>query len=313
MNKWGIMLAAGAAFAAAETGIAGYFFKRTMIRQNAKQERTVKMAGTNWEGYFPEMRRRREWLSTKEREDVWIQSKDGLRLHGTFFPAEGSKKTILCLHGYTSKGMNDYASIASFYLPLGYNMLMIDERAHGESEGHYIGFGCLDRWDTKEWIDYLDRRLKGEGEIFLHGTSMGAATALMTSGLKLPDCVKGIISDCAFTSPWEMFSSVLKNMYHIPPFPILNISDHMTVKKAGYSLKECNAKEEVKKAKVPILFIHGSADSFVPPYMCRELYESCTAPKDILIIEGAGHAESYYKETKKYEEKVKALLEGRVK
>ena len=106
-------------------------------------------------------------------------------------------------------------------------MLLADERAHGQSEGTYIGFGCLDRWDAVEWIRYLLGRFGQEQEIFLHGMSMGGATVLMASGLRLPLQVKGIVSDCGFTSAWGGFTSVLNHMYHMPAFPILQISDRL--------------------------------------------------------------------------------------
>ena len=130
---------------------------------------------------------------------------------------------------------------------------------------------------------------------------MGGATVLMTSGLMLPRQVKGIISDCGFTSPKEVFTHVLHNMYHLPAFPVIEISDYINRKKAGYGMDECNAAREVRNASVPILMIHGSADTFVPSCMCEEIYESCSAPKRKLIVEGAAHAESYYKDMEAYE------------
>ena len=135
----------------------------------------------------------------------------------------------------------------------------------------------------------------------LHGISMGGSTVLMCSGLELPEQVKGIISDCAFTSAWEVFSSVLKVTYHLPAFPMMHISDWMARREAGYGLKECNAREEVKKSKTPTLFIHGDADTFVPFSMVHELYEACAAPKELVVIQGAGHAEACYKEPELYE------------
>jgi hypothetical protein len=130
---------------------------------------------------------------------------------------------------------------------------------------------------------------------------MGGATVLMTTGLELPKQVKAAVSDCAFTSAWEVFQSVLKNMYHIPTFPVLDIANRMVKKNAGYELDECNARREVAKAKIPILFIHGDADEFVPPQMVRELYEACRSEKKVVLVEGAGHVESCYKNPQKYE------------
>lgn len=308
MSKSVIMLGAGIVAAAVETGIAGYFFRRTMIRGNAKEERTTKMAGTDWNQYLPEIRKKKEWVVRQEREAVSIIARDGLRLKGHFYPGANPDKVILCLHGYTSRGSNDFNSLAYFYLHLGYSLLIVDHRSHGESEGAYIGFGCLDRFDALKWIKYLEKRCGKNCQVMLHGISMGGATALMVSGLSLPDCVKGIISDCGFTSAWEVFDSVLKNTYHLPSFPILQIADVMAKREAGYGLNECNALNEVAKSTVPILFIHGDADTFVPSRMCHKLYKACKARKEMLIVKGAAHAESYYKGTEKYENKVKEFL-----
>lgn len=311
MKVWKTLLGAGAVAATAEYGIASYFFQRTMIRQNAKTERTMDMAGTDWSHYMPKMQEWKKWMLRQPHEDVYVQSLDGLKLHGTYFPGEGEdkKKLVLCFHGYTSKGMSDYIGLSKYYLSRGFQMLLVDERAHGDSEGEYIGFGCLDRKDGMVWLKYVQDKLGTDCKIWLHGTSMGGATVLMMSGQKLPVAVKGIISDCAFTSAWEVFAHVLRSQYHILPFPVLDIADQMVQSKAGYSLKECNSAAEVKKAAVPILLIHGDADTFVPCRMCHEIYRACTVPKDMLIVHGAGHCESFYKDKEAYEAKLTEFLE----
>lgn len=311
MGIKGWILGLAAATAAGEYGIARYFFHRTVIRGNAKRDRTQKMAGTDWDAYVPEIRASREWLTEKPHEDVYITSRDGLRLHGTYFDCQGSKHAVVCFHGYTSEGLNDYTSIARFYMEHGFSLMIVDERAHGKSEGTYIGFGCLDRYDAKLWMEHMVERLGADCELMLHGISMGAATVLMSTGLTLPQQVKGAVSDCAFTSAWEVFSHVLRNMYHMPAFPVMQIADRMARKEAGYGLDECNARDEVKKAGIPILFIHGDADTFVPCSMVHELYEACQSPKELLVVRGASHAEAYYKDTPAYESAVEGLM-GRI-
>lgn len=293
----------------AELTIAQILFNKTILRKNANVDNTTKMAGTNWSLYMPKIKERKIWLGKQEHEEVSIMSDDGLKLSGRIYPSKDSKKIVICFHGYTSKGMSDYIAISKYYLAKGFNMLIIDERAHGNSEGEYIGFGALDRFDALKWINFIVDRYGSDCEILLHGTSMGGATVLMTSSLDLPKNVKAIVSDCGFTSAWNVFASVIRKIYHIPPFPVINIASQICKKNAGYEFDECNSAQEVKKAKVPILFIHGDEDTFVPCRMCHEIYENCSTPKDILIVKGAGHAESYYKETEKYEEKVSEYIE----
>lgn len=308
-KKYGkIAVAVLGVLAASEAGTAAYFYRRTMKRSNAKVERTMKMAGTDWNQHMPFINERKEYMMAQPHEDVYINSKDGLKLHATYFPREG-KKLVICFHGYTSHGMNDYIGLSGYYMRNGYGMLLVDERAHGKSEGTYIGFGCLDRYDALGWINWAIEQYGEDVQILLHGTSMGGATVLMTSGLKLPQQVKGIISDCGFTSPKYVFSHVLRSMYHMPAFPLIQISDFLNKKKAGYGLDTCNAAREVRKAKVPILLIHGDADFFVPCEMCEEIYRNCASPATKLIVKGASHAESYYIDTEGYEKALDEFIE----
>ena len=308
----GAALLLGAA-AAAEGGGTAYFYRRTMKRYNAKVERTIKMSGVDWESHFPFMHERSDWMMAQPHEDVWIRSKDGLKLHGTYFPGNGGTKAVICFHGYTSKGLNDYGSLSYYYLNHGFRMLLIDERAHGDSEGTYIGFGTMDRLDGLEWVRWMIEKTGDDAQILLHGNSMGGATVCMMGGMDLPRQVKGIVSDCAFTSARDVFTHVLHSMYHLPAFPMIQIADRVNRKKAGYGLDDCNAAREVRKAKVPFLFIHGDEDIFVPCWMCEEIYKNCASPKTKLIVKGAGHGESYYKDTKAYEEALDVFIGGIMK
>lgn len=305
-------LAAGAVAVgvAAETV---YFYRRTMIRSHAKVERTMKMAGTDWSQYFDFIDGRKEYMLAQPHQDVYQTSNDGLKLHATFFPQGDKKKVAICFHGYTSQGMTDYTALSDYYLKHGFSMLLPDARAHGQSEGTYVGFGCLDRYDALGWIQWIIQECGEDVQILLHGTSMGGATVLMTGGLEMPTQVKGIISDCAFTSPKEVFTHVLHAMYHLPAFPLIPLTDVINRKLAGYGTDECNAAREAAKIQVPLLVIHGSADTFVPTAMCHEIYDNCQTKKKLLVVEGAAHAESYYKNTKDYEEALDWMIEEVIK
>ncbi len=303
------------ALAAAQAGVSAYLYHRTMKRSNTDVERTMKMAGTDWNQYMALIQERKDRLFAHPHEDVYKKSGDGLNLHAIYVPSDTKEdeKIAICFHGYTGQAGSDFCGISDYYLKNGYSLLLVDQRAHGKSEGEYIGFGCLDRIDACSWIDWVIARCGMQTKIVLHGISMGAATVLMTSGLELPDQVKGIISDCAFTSPKEVFTHVLRSMYHMPAFPTMQITDWINRKKAGYGLDECNAAREVRKAQVPILLIHGDADTFVPCSMCHEIEKNCASETTKLIIEGAAHAESYYKDMEAYENAMTGFLEGVMK
>ncbi|MBQ9990499.1 MAG: alpha/beta hydrolase [Lachnospiraceae bacterium] len=299
------MLAAGGMVTASAVGTACLYLS-VMKRKHTDVQRTTRMAGADWEQYKEFLEERKAYVFAQEHEEVYQTSFDGLKLHAFWFPPKedekGKKKVVICFHGYTSQALKDFLALSQYYLEAGYGMLQPDARAHGGSEGEYIGFGCLDRHDAMKWINWVIETCGEDVEILLHGISMGGATVLMASGLELPDQVKGIVSDCAFTSPKEVFTHVLHTMFHMPAFPIIPMTDVVNQKLAGYGMDECNARDEVAKAKIPILFIHGSKDTFIPPSMCQELYDCCASPKKMLIVEGAAHAESYFKDRGVYEE-----------
>lgn len=303
----GAALAAGGAFAACMAG-AETLFNRTIPRQDTLRVDLNEMADmSKWEEYKKFMVPNREWLESQELEHITITARDGIELHADYFPAEEkSDKLVICNHGYTGRGMRDCASIAVFFHRIGYDCLLVDHRGHGNSGGDYIGFGILDRYDCKKWIEYIDRRFEKSKQILLYGVSMGATTVLMTSAFSdLSDSVKAVIADCAFTSPYEVFKHILKRDYHLPAFPVMNINDSLCRKKAGYGFSDYSTLDAVRDTDVPILFIHGMDDNFVPLYMTKQNYEACLSEKDIMLVENAGHGAAYYEDVQAYEEKIK--------
>lgn len=276
---------------------AQYFFRFSILRKpTATLENNIN-ANTNWEQHLDFINERKEWLSQQKIEDVFIKSDDNLKLHATLLRSKSNKNCVICFHGYTSKGLNDYGTISKFYIEQGFNMLIVDERAHGDSEGTYIGFGVLDRYDVVKWIEYAIKLFGNDVNIMLHGDSMGATTVLLASGLNLPKNVKAIVADCGFTSAYDVFSHILKRDYHIPEFPIMNVTEIMTRKKAGYGYNDASTLDAVASTDIPILFVHGDKDDFVPPWMSEKNYEACKSEKELLIVKGADHAESYYIDT----------------
>lgn len=233
-----------------------------------------------------------DWLlNTSNYTDEYITSSDNLNLHSYQVKNENeSNKWVIAVHGYTSEGLR-MSSYAKNYYDMGYNVLIPDLRGHGSSEGDYIGMGWDDRLDIISWINYILQSNK-DAEIVLHGVSMGAATVAMTSGEELPINVKAIIADCGYTSVWEQFSYQLDTLFSLPEFPILNVSSLVGQIRAGYSIKDASAIEQVKKSKTPILYIHGDQDDFVPYFMMEELYNATSSAKEMLTIKDAGHAKA---------------------
>lgn len=249
-----------------------------------------------------------KWTKNTKSKKVEVKAKDEITLRGTeYFTNEQSNKWAIILHGYHSNP-ESVISIGMHFSEKGYNVLIPSMRASSESDGEYIGMGWLDKDDLKCWINLIIEQNK-DAEIVLHGSSMGAATVLMVSGDELPGNVKAIIEDSGYTSVWDIFASEAKARFNLPSFPVLNMFRLVANMRAKYDIKEASALEQVKKATIPILFIHGDSDDFVPEYMCEELYKATKSKKEKLIIHEAGHTESKYKEPETYYNKIFEFLE----
>ena len=310
--------AAGTAVLGVAAGFtAGAFtlFNRTIPRQDQLRVDLSEMADMDrWEEYKKFIVPNREWLEKQPLEHVTITSYDGLKLHAEYFSADTpSDKLAIINHGYTGCGMRDSTSISVFFHRIGYDCLIVDHRAHGNSEGKYIGFGILDRFDCRSWINYVDTRFSGSKKIVLYGVSMGGSIVLMTSGFPdLSGSVKAVVADCAFTTPYDVFAHILKRDYHLPPFPVMTISEALCRKKAGYGFRDYSTLEAMKSNKLPTLFFHGMQDNFVPTFMTRQNYETCHSEKEIMLVENAAHAASYYEDPPVYEERIRTFLEKHI-
>lgn len=237
-----------------------------------------------------------DWITwTREQPfETWeLAAFDGINLKGYYLPAQQpTNKVVVFAHGYLGHAFDMGLFGEFYYKELGYDIFTPDLRGHGKSEGDYIGFGWHDRLDLISWIEQIIEYKGEDTEVILHGLSMGAATVLMVSGEQLPKQVKGIIADSPYTSVYDLFAYQLKRMYSLPDKPFLPTTSYFTQKRAKYSLKEASAIEQVKKAKLPILFIHGESDTFVPTYMTEKLYEETQGEKFLYTFPNANHGES---------------------
>ena len=234
----------------------------------------------------------KQWLSQVGCTDVWLNSRDGLKLHGYYIaPPQDSGLFVIMCHGYRSTA-DMMLGLAEKYYEMGYGILAPDARGHGQSEGDYVGMGWDERIDITDWCEYLVQ-LDESSQIVLYGISMGGATVMMTSGEQLPTNVKAVVEDCGYSSICAEFSYQLKQMFKLPSFPVLNCASIVTRIRAGYSIMhDGNAAAQVAQCEIPILFIHGSKDTFVPTEMVYTVYEAACCEKQLLVVEGAGHGSS---------------------
>jgi fermentation-respiration switch protein FrsA (DUF1100 family) len=250
------------------------------------------------------------WLDRQAISRVMITSEEGLHLNAYYIPSPKPSRMITILaHGYSGEALSNMSAIAKMYQEhFNCHLLMPDARGHGQSEGRYIGFGWHERKDVQRWIDWSIERIGLDSHVVLYGISMGGATMLMTSGEQLPEQVKCIIADCAYTSTRDILAYQLKQMYKLPAFPFINLTSLVCRLRAGYSFHEASALKQVGQTQKPILFIHGQDDTFVPTEMVDRLYDSCHADKEKWIVPRAGHALSYFADQKAYVERVEQFI-----
>lgn len=250
-----------------------------------------------------------DWFRAQDIELKTQRSFDGLALYADYLPCPGSNKTVILCHGYRGSGLGDFGGIVRYlHEQLGLNILMIDQRSHGRSEGRHMTYGIKERFDICGWAKLIARE-HPDHMLYLYGMSMGAASALMTASTDLPENVSGIIADCGFTSPDDIFRSVCRSMYHLPPFPFVDIAEVFTRLFADFDLTQCSAPKALSTSDIPTLFFHGKADDFVPAYMSKRNYKACRAQKQLVYIDGAYHANSYYVDYEKYTSTLRAFIE----
>lgn len=242
-------------------------------------------------------------------QDRWLTSHDGLKLHGLYLPREDSHKYAVICHGYGSIPQYGGRFAAEFY-EMGYHVLAPAARAHERSEGEYASMGWLERRDIVAWVDTLVEQDPQAG-IVLFGVSMGGATVMMTAGeADLSPHVKCVIEDCGYSSVWDEFAGQLKEMFGLPTFPVLDAASLVTQARAGWSFQEASAVEQLKKTKLPMLFIHGEEDTFVPYAMLDVVYEACASPeKEKLSVPGAAHGGAAGTDPELYWATVEGFLE----
>lgn len=250
-----------------------------------------------------------EWLSNAECQKISAETEDGYKLIAEeFFADDASHKWALILHGYTGWKEEMYP-FAYWYHEEGYHVIVPDLRCQGESEGDFIGMGWTDHYDCMLWISYILSQ-DSDAKIIIHGQSMGAATALMMTGEEnVSGNISAVISDCAYTDAYSMFGEKIKEWFYLPAFPLVDSACVVLRLRGGYDLKKASALNAVQKSNTPTLFIHGDADAMISVRMTEELYEAASCKKELLIVEGAGHAQSQDKDPDTYYGTIRRFLE----
>lgn len=286
----------------AAVAAASYFCYRLAFSV-PKQSREALFEMPDTEQYAPYSAEARQMISDAleipYREAV-VTSYDGLRLFGKCYIASSDAPWLIMLHGYRSGAERDFCGGLKFGIDSGFNVLLVDQRAHGKSEGKCLTFGIKERYDCLTWINYVISQAGGSCKIALYGMSMGAATVLMAAGSGLPKNVACIVADCGYTSPKAIIKKVIREM-HYPVFPTYALVRLGGMLFGGFDIEEYSAVQAMEKCDIPVLFIHGDDDRFVPCDMGRENHRHCRAEgKKLLIVPNAGHGMSYMSDKRAY-------------
>lgn len=298
--------AAGSAVLGAAGFLSLYLPYRIAFRSPQKGQNDIYRLppGEQYEPRADEMRGMIRRMAAEPCERVSITSRDGLKLRGRLYLRGGPEAPVdLCFHGWRATGLRDFSGGGLFLLGERHNVLLVDQRAQGDSEGRTMTFGVMERWDCLAWLEYIQNRPKLRGPVTLYGVSMGAATVLLTSALPLPGNVRCIIADSPYSSPAAILGKVSRDM-GLPEKPALAMMRFGAALFGGFSFDGVNCMEAVKHTRVPILLIHGEEDRFVPLEMSREIAAANPEMIRLVTFPGAGHGLSYLTDTERYRHEV---------
>ena len=267
-------------------------------------------SGEIYERYREDMVAWTKAIRSMPHEDLEVKSFDGLTLRGKYYEYKAGAPIELLFHGYKGNAERDLSGGVERCFRLGRNAILIDQRAGGSSDGHVISFGINERRDCHTWVNYVIEHFGNDVKLIIGGVSMGAATVMMAAGDPLPKNVIGVLADCGYTSAEEIIKKVVKDM-KLPVwlfYPFIKLGARIF---GGFDLEETSPMEAMKKCTLPIVFVHGDTDDFVPYDMSVRLHEACASEKKTLItIKGAGHGLAYPADKDGYVENLKNVRDS---
>lgn len=313
MNK-GLKIALGAAGVAAVSAGVSYYVTKLLADMALDREKPKVLRNFGsviaGGGIDPEIMRSideaAQRLLDRPRKDIEITSHDGIKLVGHYVEHPEAERVIVAMHGWRSKWERDYCFSSEFWWDNKCSVLYAEQRGQNSSGGDHMGFGLTERYDTLDWANYINENTE-DLPIYLAGLSMGATTVLMAASLDLPVRVKGIMADCGFTSVHDIWKHVAQDNLHISYEIRRGLADRIAREKLGVDDVSFSTVDALRESKVPVLFIHGAADNFVPVQMTYDNYLACRTEKRLLIVPGADHGMSYLVEKEKYQDAVKSF------
>ena len=287
----------GAALAAGAYGIYRYVFYSPVGEQN---DDFCPITPVNTPELKEKTHRLIRQMNERAYQRVTVKSFDGLILAGRYYHNSDGAAVAILFPGYRGTPSRDFCGGAQLLLQHGCNVLIVEERACCSSEGHTISFGVNERRDCLSWIQYVRERFGEDQKILLCGISMGASIVLMAAGLQLPSNVSGIIADCPYDTPANIIRHV-GDQKGIPmnlAMPLVEVAARVFGK---FDLYGADAARAVKGVKIPILIVHGEADTYVPPEQSLRIQKENPVMIERITFPGAGHGLSYLQDPERYE------------
>ncbi len=310
MTWWGMVLmvigAAAALWLLAAFGCFMFVFY-SATRKPLGEEEYPLPKGAVYEPFHEQLKTWMQEVRRYPHEAVSIRSKDGLTLRGSYYECRRGAPIELMMPGYRGTAIRDLCGGVHRAFSLGHNVLVVDQRGGGESDGHIITFGIRERYDCAAWVRYITERFSAEQEIILTGISMGAATVMMTTALPLPANVVGVLADCGYTSAKEIIQKVIRQL-SLPVWPIYPLIRCGARLYGGFDIEAASPIEAMRVCKLPVVFVHGEADDYVPCEMSRMNYAACGGRKVLLTVPGAGHGLGFPAMPEAYIETMRSLL-----
>ncbi len=284
-----------------------YFFSLAFVRRsNANIDNLDSKENNFLKSYSNMLKAGMEFIEKNQHKRYNTTSFDGLRLSARYYD-HGSESTIVLFHGYRSSATHDFSCAVEMYYEMGFNILLVDQRSHGMSEGKLITFGVKESRDVITWIDFLNAKFSPK-QIVLSGLSMGATTVLLALKYKMPQNVKCVIADCGFTSPVEIIKKVAKQGFKIDASFYIPIMDFMCKIFGKFSIKDVSTVDTIKNSEMPIMLIHGTNDNFVPCEMSKTAFKSANSNSKLVLVDGADHGISFLVDSKRVIDELNAFL-----
>lgn len=300
-GKYALLALGGAAAVVTGAAAAAYCVSRMLLRvaldrevpKGMAKERERLTGGSQWREMAQQLDTAARGLRRSGCVRVELTARDGTTLVGHWYEHPDARRVVVAMHGWRSSWDQDFGLIAPFFHDNGCSVLYAEQRGQQESGGEMMTFGLLEHFDCLDWVQWVQAHGMPGLPVYLAGISMGATTVLLAAGEPLPGCVRGVVADCGFTRPHDIWRHVAERNLHLRYGLHRHFVHRLCRRRLQDDLETVSTVEAMKKCTVPVLFIHGTADSFVPVEMTYENYEACAAPKQLLIVPGAGHGLSY--------------------